>query len=166
MDITELVHTDCEGWAIVADIEGNSYAEDTTKPYRIWLLSMVIENGKPRCFSVPADFKPNNKNAESCDVRYTEIDDLKKIKRGDGVYYYINHKVLTGSYSPGQAGKVRYGTVRYVNHDTQNVILDDDTELKLVHLMQFEHNYEQVLASGGNVCKRCQQIHEGLRVAN
>lgn len=154
MYLTELVHFDEESWAILADIQ------DIDSIRRFKFFTLEFHGSKPRTFfTTPFE----NIHETLCSVRYEMELDINKLQEGDNVFYFVNNKKFTGKY---ECGEVRHGRITSLNERTGNIIIDHELTLKLVSVMKFNHNYEQVNETDAWICERCQMIHTARKAAN
>lgn len=152
--LSDLYHFDHSGWCILADIsepiEGISELE---------FMTLETESGLPRVFFARKDGL--SRSEQACSVRYDESDGM--VKPGDSVFYFVNQKDIAGNQY--QCGRVRFGKVTSINQGTGNVVIDHEITIKLLSVMQFEHNFEEIEGTDCYICDKCRAIHTGKKLA-
>ena len=156
MDIGELAHFDKEGWAILVDI----IRDDIGTTYQFYTLKFY--GNEPRAFFVPVPSFQHVKTSEKCDVRYSEIDDIETLRRGNNIFYFRNAARRKGAM---RLCRIEFGTITSINLITRNIVLDNTVTIKMDHVIFYEHNFEQIENTESEVCTYCRALHTPLKSA-
>lgn len=148
MYLTSLVHFEEEGWAILANV----VERDRLMEYEFMTLSKY--NDKPRVFYTPTN-SVNKKARDICQVKYEEVENQSPLCRGNTVYYFINNRQFSGKRG---VGKVRHGKITSINHETGNVVIDNAITVKLLSVMTFEHNFQEIEGTDAFICDKCRSL--------
>lgn len=149
--VGDLVHFDLDGWCIFSDI-----VEKDGEIIFFEFMSLILHDGKPRKIRTRAPDQIKNSDLE-CKMKYTEIENLKKIKSGSDVFY-MEKKFKKNAKRNGS--KITFGILTSINFETQNAIIDHQKTIKIINLIKLENNFEQASASGQHVCRICRKYEK------
>ena len=151
--IGDLVHFELDGWSILSDYEINQEENEIS---RMIFLTLTLHNGEPRVIYSPY-LKEVKQPDLICQLVYEEIPDLRKLQKGDKVYY-MEAKFNDDGKRDGS--KILFGTITSINFDTQNVIINHQKTAKLLNVMSFQNNFDMIKDSGAYICRVCRLQHK------
>lgn len=149
MLLTDLLHFNEHGWCILSDILDG---EDGLV-YKFYTLRLF--SNKPKFFFSPLKTAPIS-SSEKCDLRYSEIDDYRTLKRGDLVFYFVNRQKIIGGNR--LAGFIEFGNITSINRDSGNIVIDNSLTIKAYSVLAYEHNFEQIQDSNASMCSYCNTL--------
>ena len=149
MLLTDLVHINEEGWAILSEVLDMSLPDSESVSYLpvvgYRFLSLQSYDGHPRVFTMPAGALNDNAHKGHCDARFYEDDDSYDCIVGDTVFYLAPRSSV-----------VQYGKVTQINKRSK-IIVVNGLMLNDHNVITFSHNFEQLTPSA-KLCKTCKAI--------